>query len=116
MQNKISYGEVRNSAGNFVKASLAGVTAAAAGAVRNMPADFRVSIVDAPGAQTYPIASFTWMLIPRSIPDKNKAAVLKQFLQWSLTKGQDACEPLTYARLPREVVEKEEALIGTLQY
>ncbi len=116
VQNKIEYGQVRNSAGNFVKASLASVTAAAAGATKNMPADFRVSITDAPGAQTYPIASFTWMLIPRSVPDKAKAAVLKQFLEWSLTKGQGFCEGLTYAKLPKEVVDGEAQALGTLQY
>ena len=116
LSNKIVSGPVRNSAGIFVEASLASVTAAAAGAVKNMPADFRVSITDAPGAQTYPIASFTWMLIPRSIQDKNKAAALKQFLEWSLTKGQDDCEALTYSKLPKEVIDREAQAIGTLQY
>jgi phosphate transport system substrate-binding protein len=116
VQNKIAYGEVRNSAGKFVKADLASVSAAAAGAVKNMPDDFRVSITDAPGAGTYPIATFTWMLIPRSIPDKNKAAVLKEFLKWALTTGQNECEALTYAKLPKEVVTKEAVAIGTLQY
>ena len=116
VQNKIAYGEVRNSAGNFVKANLTSVAAAAAGAVHNMPDDFRVSITNAPGAQTYPIATFTWMLIPRNVPDKNKAAVLKDFLKWSLTTGQNECEALTYAKLPKEVVTKEAVAIGTLQY
>lgn len=116
LQNKMVTGPVRNSAGNFIEASLSSVTAAAAGAVKNMPADFRVSITDAPGAQTYPIASFTWMLIPRSIPDKTKAAALKQFLQWSLTAGQNDSEALTYSKLPKEVVDKEAQAIGTLQY
>jgi phosphate transport system substrate-binding protein len=116
VQNKIPYGEVQNAAGNFVKANLHSVTAAAAGAVANMPDDFRVSITNAPGADAYPIASFTWMLIPRSIPDKAKAATLKEFLQWALTTGQDYCEPLTYAKLPKEVVAKEQQAIGTLQY
>jgi phosphate transport system substrate-binding protein len=116
VENHINYGNVRNSAGNFVKATLASVSAAAAGAAKNMPADFRVSITDAPGPQTYPIASFTWMLVPRSIPDKAKAAALKKFLEWGLTAGQNDCEALTYARLPREVVAKEEAAIKTLQY
>jgi phosphate transport system substrate-binding protein len=116
LSNKIVSGPVRNAAGNFIEASLSSVTAAAAGAVKNMPADFRVSITDAPGAQTYPIASFTWMLIPRSIQDKTKAAALKQFLEWSLTKGQGDCEALTYSKLPKEVVDREAQAIGTLQY
>jgi len=114
VQNSIPYGQVQNASGNFVKADLNSVTAAAAGAT--MPDDFRVSITNAPGATAYPIASFTWMLIPRSIPDKAKAATLKEFLQWSLTTGQDFCEPLTYAKLPKEVVAKEQQAIGTLQY
>ena len=116
VQNKIPYGVVRNSAGQFVKASLASVTAAAAGAAKNMPSDFRVSITDAPGPQTYPISSFTWMLIPRSIQDKTKGAALKAFLKWSLTTGQNECEALTYAKLPKEVINKEAEAIGTLQY
>ena len=116
VQNKISYGEVRNSSGKFVKAGLASVSAAAAGAVKNMPADFRVSITDAPNAEAYPISTFTWMLIPRNMNDKNKAAVLKDFLKWSLTTGQNECEALTYAKLPKEVVTKEAVAIGTLQY
>ena len=116
VQNKISYGEVRNSSGKFIKAGLASVSAAAAGAVKNMPADFRVSITDAPNAEAYPISTFTWMLIPRSVPDKNKAAVLKEFLKWSLTTGQNECEALTYAKLPKEVVTREAIAIGTLQY
>ena len=116
LSNKIVSGPVRNSAGHFVEASLASVTEAAAGAVKSMPADFRVSITDAPGAQTYPIASFTWMLIPRTIPDKTKAAALKQFLIWSLTQGQNDCEALTYSKLPKEVTDREAQAIGTLQY
>jgi phosphate transport system substrate-binding protein len=116
VQNKISYGEVRNSSGKFIKAGLASVSAAAAGAVKNMPADFRVSITDAPNAEAYPISTFTWMLVPRNVSDKNKAAVLKDFVKWSITTGQNFCEDLTYAKLPREVVAKEEAAIGTLQY
>jgi phosphate transport system substrate-binding protein len=115
-QNKVPYGAVQNSTGAFVKADLANVTAAAAGAAKNMPDDFRVSITNAPGKTTYPITSFTWMLIPKSIPNKEKAAELKKFLQWSLTDGQSFCEGLTYAKLPKEVVAKEQAAIKYLQY
>ena len=66
IQNNMPYGTVKNSSGNFVKADLASVTAAAAGAAKDMPADFRVSITNAPGKTAYPISSFTWLLIPRS--------------------------------------------------
>jgi len=116
IQNHLPYGKVRNSSGTFIKADLAGVTAAAAGAAKNMPDDFRVSITNTPGKTAYPISSFTWMLVPKAINDKAKGAVLKQFLEWSLTQGQNSCESLTYAKLPKEVVMKEQAAIKYLQY
>src|ERR1700756_2129117 len=81
VQNKIPYGIVRNSSGNFVKASLESVTAAAASAPK-MPADFRVSITNAPGKEAYPISSFTWLLIPTPSKDPNKGKILQNFLGW----------------------------------
>jgi phosphate transport system substrate-binding protein len=116
LQNKMTYGQVQNSAGKFVKADLSSVTAAAAGAVKNMPADFRVSITNAPGAGSYPIASFTWMLVPRDVKDKAKGAAMKAFLIWGITDGQKATEPLSYAPLAKPVVDKELAAIKTLHY
>lgn len=115
LQNKIPYGRVRNSAGNFVKADLAGVTAAAASTAKQMPADFRVSITNAPGKTAYPIASFTWLLIPAKFTDAAKRDALKTFLKWMLTDGQKFAEPLSYARLPKEVVEKELKVIPQIQ-
>lgn len=116
IQNQLPYGKVRNSAGTFVKSDLASVTAAAAGAAKNMPNDFRVSITNAPGKTAYPISSFTWMLIPKVFKDKAKGAALKEFLEWSLTQGQNSCESLTYARLPKEIVLKEQAAIKYMQF
>src|ERR1700684_745780 len=84
VQNNISYGSVKNAAGNFVKASLESVTAAAASAAK-MPADFRVSITNAPGKDAYPISSFTWMLIPDNIADATKKKSIKEFLAWMLS-------------------------------
>ncbi len=107
VQNNLSYGRVRNSSGTFVKADLASVTAAAAGAANSMPDDFRVSITDPPGKSAYPIASFTWLLIPSDIPDAKKREVLVGFLRWMLTEGQKHAAPLAYAPLAKEVVEKE---------
>ena len=107
VQNKMPYGSIKNAAGVFVKASLEGVSAAAAGAAKNMPADFRVSITDAPGKEAYPICSFTWLLIPSQIPDAKKAQTIKGFLQWMLTDGQKVAPTLDYAPLPKEVVAKE---------
>ena len=115
LQNKISFGDVKNSSGKFIKASLEGVTAAAAGAAKSMPADFRVSITDAPGATAYPISTFTWLLIPSEIPDASKRGAIVEFLHWMLTKGQTYAAALKYAPLPAEVVQKEEAQIQEIQ-
>ncbi len=115
IQNNLPYGRVRNSAGSFVKADLASVTAAAAGAAKAMPDDFRVSITNPPGKAAYPISSFTWLLIPANIPDGSKKAALKEFLRWMLADGQKYAEPLVYARLPKEVVDKEMKAIARIQ-
>jgi phosphate transport system substrate-binding protein len=107
LSNKMPYATIKNAAGNWVKPSLESVTAAAAGAAKNMPDDFRVSITDAAAKDSYPISSFTWMLIPTQIPDAAKAKAIKGFLQWMLTDGQKDCAALSYAPLPKEVVAKE---------
>ena len=107
VQNHMSYGLVKNAAGTYLKADFDSVSAAAAGAAKSMPEDFRVSITNAPGKSAYPISSFTWLLIPSSIPDKNKAKDLKMFLQWMLTSGQGFAAAMSYAPLPKEVVAKE---------
>ena len=116
IENHLAYGEIRNSSGAFVKANLASVTAAAAAAAAHMPDDFRVSITNPDGKAAYPISSFTWMLVPISIPDKTKAAALKEFLNWAITTGQNSSESLTYAKLPAAVVAKEQAAIKYLKY
>jgi phosphate transport system substrate-binding protein len=115
IQNKMPFGKVRNAAGNFVKADLSSVTAAAAGAAKNMPEDFRVSITNAPGADAYPISSFTWLLIPTKIEDQTKKKALTDFLQWMLSDGQNMVETLSYAKLPNEVVAMEQKSIGAIQ-
>jgi phosphate transport system substrate-binding protein len=115
VQNSIPYGKVQNAAGNFVKADLAGVTAAAAADAKNIPADFRVSITNAAGAKVYPISSFTWLLIPAQIQDATKREAIKDFLKWMLTEGQKYNEGLTYAQLPKDVIEKETKAISLIQ-
>jgi len=105
VQNNITYGSVRNSAGVFVKATLEGVTAAAASAPK-MPADFRVSITNAPGKDAYPISSFTWLLIPAQSKDPAKGKMLSDFLNWMVTDGQKMTSALSYAPLPDSVVAK----------
>jgi len=115
VQNSIPYGKVQNAAGNFVKADLAGVTAAAAADAKNIPADFRVSITNAAGAKVYPISSFTWLLIPAQIQDATKREAIKDFLKWMLTEGQKYNEGLTYAQLPKDVIQKETKAISLIQ-
>jgi phosphate transport system substrate-binding protein len=115
-QNKLPYGAVENADGKFVKASLQAVTAAAAGAAKSMPSDFRVSITNAPGPSTYPIASFTWLLIPEKFDDAKKGKAVTEFLQWMLKDGQQLAPSLMYAPLPKEVVAMEEKAIGRIKY
>ena len=114
MQNHITYGQVKNSAGNWVKASIAGVTEAAA-SVKQMPADYRISITNAPGANAYPISSFTWLLVPVKAADPAKGKVLKDFLNWMLNSGESEVSNLYYAPLPKSLVDKEHISINNLQ-
>jgi phosphate transport system substrate-binding protein len=98
VQNNIPYGSVRNSSGAFVKA--------AAASAPKMPADFRVSITNAPGKDAYPISSFTWLLIPAQSKDAAKGKILADFLNWMVTDGQKMTSALSYAPLPDNVVAK----------
>jgi phosphate transport system substrate-binding protein len=110
VQNKIPYGTVKNAAGEFIKASLDSVTAAAA-SVKSMPADFRVSITNAPGKDAYPISSFTWLLIPAQSKDAAKGKIIADFLSWMVDDGQKMTADLTYAPLPEGVATKVKAEI-----
>ena len=115
IQNKIPFGDVQNAAGEFVTASLAGVSAAAAGAAANMPEDFRVSITNAPGTTSYPISSFTWLLVPSKIDDPAKKRVITDFVKWALGDGQKMTEALAYAMIPSAVVSKELKTLAKVQ-
>jgi len=115
VQNKIPYGTVRNRAGTFVEPTLGSVTAAAAAAAQSMPDDFRVSITDAPAPDAYPIASFTWLLVPTQIDDGDKGAAIKKFLGWMLNDGQRFTAPLNYAPLPPSVVALEQKALGGIR-
>jgi phosphate transport system substrate-binding protein len=115
LQNSMPYGKVKNSSGTIVKADLASVTAAAAGAAKDMPADFRVSITNAPGKNAYPISSFTWLLIPEKFSDAGKRDAIKGFVSWMLTDGQNDTEALSYAKLPKEVVAMEKQALTKVQ-
>lgn len=114
VQNKIDYGSVKNASGTFVKASLDSVTAAAASA-KSMPADFRVSITNAPGKDAYPISSFTWLLIPEKSKEAAKGKILADFLTWMVDDGQKMTAELTYAPLPQNVAEKVKGAIKQVQ-
>jgi phosphate transport system substrate-binding protein len=112
LQNNMSYGSVQNSSGEFVRATVDAVTAAAAAAAAQMPADFRVSITNPPGKDAYPIASFTWLLLYESPQDKKQGKIMVDFVQWALTEGQKFAKELGYAPLPKAVVDME---LKTLQ-
>jgi phosphate transport system substrate-binding protein len=115
LNNKIPYATLQNKAGNWVEASLAGVTAAAASSATTMAPDFRVSITDAPGADAYPISSFTWLLVYQKQDNKEVGDQIKKFLGWAVTEGQKYAPELKYAPLPAEVVQKETAQIQQIQ-
>jgi len=114
LKNNIPFAIVKNHDGNWVNASLAGVTAAAAGAAGNMPDDFRVSITDALGADSYPISSFTWLLVFKNQTDKVKGQAIVKFLNWALTDGQQYAAGLDYAPLPSAVIQKERQQISQI--
>jgi len=113
LQNNIAFGSVKNASGNFVKASLDSTTAAAA-SLKTMPADFRVSITNAPGKEAYPIASFTWLLVPADWKDKSKQKIVVDFLTWMLSQGQTMTAQLDYAPLPDSVKDKEREAIKAI--
>src|SRR5580692_9716855 len=111
VQNKMEYGSMKNASGNFVKADFNSISEAAAGAAKEMPADFRVSITNAAGKNAYPISSFTWLLIPDKFSDAAKRDAIKGFINWMLVDGQNDTADLTYAPLPDSVVDKVKAEI-----
>jgi len=115
LQTKTSFGTVQNMAGEFVKASVQSVTAAAAAAAGQMPADFRVSITNAPGNGVYPVSSFTWLLFYENPGDKGQAKTMVEFLKWALTEGQKFAPDLGYAPLPDAVVKLEMAALAKVK-
>lgn len=111
-QNKLALAALRNRDGNFVAPSLASTSAAAAGVT--MPADYRVSITDAPGKDAWPIASFTYLLVRKDQADARKGEALVRFLWWATHDGQQDAPALDYAPLPRAVVLMVEKTLATL--
>ena len=105
-QNHMAFGLVRNAAGKYVKASTDGVTAAAAADAKQIPPDYRVSITNAPGPTSYPISSFTWLLVPEHFDDAAKGKVMVDFLNWMLATGEGEAASMTYAPLPKPVADR----------
>jgi phosphate transport system substrate-binding protein len=114
-QNKMEYGSIKNAAGTFVKADSSSVSDAAAGAAKDIPADFRVSITNAPGKNAYPISTFTWLLIPDKIDNASKKKAIKDFLAWMMTSGQDDAAGLFYAPLPKPIVANEQKQLALIK-
>jgi phosphate transport system substrate-binding protein len=113
VKNKLPYGKIKNKAGEFVKADLASVTAAASG-LKAIPDDYRVSITDTATKGAYPISTFTWLLVPSKFTDSAKGKAMVGFLKWAITDGQNAVEALSYSKLPGAVVAKEQKTIASI--
>jgi phosphate transport system substrate-binding protein len=114
--NKLPVGSVQNQGGKFVEPTIETTTAAAAAAATAMPADFRVSLTNAPGAEAYPIASFTWLLVYKDQANETKGRALVKFLWWAIHQGQQYPAALLYAPLPEPVVKQIEAKIKQITY
>jgi len=105
-QNHLATAAIANQAGEYVEPSIESATAAAAGVSAKLPpnTDFRISIVNAPGKGAYPIASFTWLLVPKTIPNSTKRKQLTDFLRWYLVNGEASAASLDYAPLPKPII------------
>lgn len=114
-ENKLPYAFLKNSAGSYVEPSIASTSAAAAGATKSMPADYRVSLVNQPGKNSYPIVGFTWLLVYQNPKDKVKGKKLVEFLNWELKQGQKMAAKMLYAPLPANVAKMVEKTIKTIK-
>ena len=114
-ENKLPFAFLKNKSGNFVEPSIHSTSAAAAGAAKHMPADYRVSLVNQPGKDAYPIVGFTWLLVYEHQKDALKGKKLIEFLTWSLHKGQKMAAPMLYAPLPENVQKMVEKTIKTIK-
>jgi phosphate transport system substrate-binding protein len=115
-ENKLPYASLKNKSGKFVEPSIASTSAAAAGAAKSMPADYRVSLVNQPGPGAYPIVGFTWLLVYQEQKDPVKGKKLVEFLNWELKKGQKMTAAILYAPLPENVAKMVEKTIKTIKY
>jgi phosphate transport system substrate-binding protein len=114
INNKLPYADTKNAAGKWVTASFDSVTAAAASS-KDLAPDFRGSITNAPGAGAWPISTYTWLLIPSEMKDANKRKAITDFLDWMVTTGQKDAQALSYAPLPKNIVDKEKKQIALIK-
>jgi len=112
LRNRLSYASVRNAAGRFVEADLDSIAAAAANSAHTMPANFQISLTNAPGRKSYPIAAFTYLLIAARTGDPKKDDFLRQLLGWIFTSGQRQAAALGFGSLPPEIVAREQAVLA----
>jgi phosphate transport system substrate-binding protein len=115
-ENKLPFAFLKNASGSFVEPTIKSTSAAAAGAAKHMPADFRVSLVNQPGKDAYPIVGFTWLLVYEHQKDPVKGKKLVEFLNWELKKGQKMASAILYAPLPANVAKMVEKTIKTIKY
>ena len=116
VKNNLPYADIRNKAGDFITPSIESTTAAVNGKINAMPSDFRVSLVNPDGADAYPIAGFTWILVYRNQADTMKGEKIVQFLRWAVRDGQSYSADLLYAPLPESIVKKIEARLDEIKY
>ena len=114
-ENKLPFATLKNKSGNFVEPSIKSTSAAAAGAAKSMPADYRISLVNQPGKDAYPIVGFTWLLVYQDQKDKAKGKKLVEFLNWELKHGQKMADKILYAPLPANVARMVEKTIRTIK-
>ena len=115
-ENRLPFATLKNKSGHWVEPSIKSTSAAAAGAAKHMPADYRISLVNQPGKDAYPIAGFTWLLVYQQQNDKVKGKKLVEFLNWELAKGQKMASALLYAPLPENVKKMVSKTIKTIRY
>ena len=115
-QNRMKVAALLNRGGNFVTPTLEATSAAAAGVAKSMPEDFRVSLVDAPGKESWPVSGLTWILVYRDQKDEARGKAMVRFLKWAIRDGQKMEAALDYAPLPKAVVEKVDQALKQISF
>jgi phosphate transport system substrate-binding protein len=114
-RHRLSFASVQNQAGQFIDPDLPSITAAADNAIGTIPSDLAISISNAPGRDSYPIATFTWLVVPSDPGDSAKSLALRQFLEWMVLAGQTQCMALGYAPIPASIVDQERKMFQNLK-